>query len=264
MGPEFYGCYWTQGKKGIWLKLPTLNSNLVHPAIQVYVIHLSCKVFIYIGISYTQAPSSACYSLILLICFPNLIGCSLIKSMIGEDCQPSVLQGYHQINYFEQFLDDHVIWYIVGRFQVPSCRAWICDACLLACWRTMHSPCKCITSNWGWGVCVEWAERGDHLSLYFFTSSLDFTPKNHCVIWLHIKDHAVLGFTPDRVPCVILKFDVKSFLISKSNNTLRYVGVTWFVFHALQRLSVRFTQWNSYCIIKSIMKHVQKKALPLI
>ena len=47
----------------------------------------------------------------------------------------------------------------------------------------------------------------------------------HCVIWLHIKNHAVLGFTPDRVPCVMLKIDVKSFLISKSNNTSRYVGV---------------------------------------
>ena len=43
--------------------------------------------------------------------------------------------------------------------------------------------------------------------------------KKHCINWLHIKNHAVLGFTLDRVPCVMLKFDVKSFLISNSNNT---------------------------------------------
>lgn len=180
MGPEFYGCYRMQGKKGIWLKLPIPNSNLVHPAIQVYVIHLSCDVLMLHWNILYQAPRSACYSRILLICFLTVIGCSLIKfyDRIGFPTEglPSVLQGHYQIYYFEQFLDDHVIWYIVGRFCVPSCRARICDACLLACWRTMYSPCKCITSDWGWGVCVEWAGRGDHLSSYFFTSSLAMSP----------------------------------------------------------------------------------------
>lgn len=55
--------------------------------------------------------------------------------------------------------------------------------------------------------CVNWLHNDSHAGLGF------------CVHWLHIKNHAVLGFTPDCVPCVMLKFDVKSFLISNTNNT---------------------------------------------
>ena len=37
---------------------------------------------------------------------------------------------------------------------------------------------------------------------------------------------------------------------------LRYVGVIWFVFHVLQLLPIRFTQQNSCCISKSMIKHL--------
>ena len=37
------------------------------------------------------------------------------------------------------------------------------------------------------------------------------------------------------------------------------MGVIWFIFHALQLLPIRFTQQNSCCISKSIMKHMQNR-----
>ena len=45
---------------------------------------------------------------------------------------------------------------------------------------------------------------------------------------------------------------------SRAQLELRYVGVIWFVFHALQLLPIIFTQPNSWCIIsKYIMEHLQ-------
>ena len=44
---------------------------------------------------------------------------------------------------------------------------------------------------------------------------------------------------------------------------LRYVGVTWFLFHVLQRLVIKFTQQNLCCISKSTMKHMQELDFPL-
>ena len=41
-------------------------------------------------------------------------------------------------------------------------------------------------------------------------------------------------------------------------NCKRYVGVSWFVVHVLQLLLIRFTQQNSCCTSKTMMKHLQK------
>ena len=44
---------------------------------------------------------------------------------------------------------------------------------------------------------------------------------------------------------------------------IRYVDVIWFIFHVLKLLPIRFTQPNSWCINKSMMKYMQKPDLPL-
>ena len=42
------------------------------------------------------------------------------------------------------------------------------------------------------------------------------------------------------------------------NQWLRYVGVSWFVFHVLQLLPITFTQQHSCCNSEFMMKHLQK------
>ena len=44
---------------------------------------------------------------------------------------------------------------------------------------------------------------------------------------------------------------------------LRHVGFIWFIFNVLQLLPIRFTQQNSCCISKSMMKHLQKLGLKI-
>ena len=39
---------------------------------------------------------------------------------------------------------------------------------------------------------------------------------------------------------------------------LRYVGVIWFILHVVQPLAIRFIKQNPCCIVKPMMKHLQK------
>ena len=44
---------------------------------------------------------------------------------------------------------------------------------------------------------------------------------------------------------------------TRHDTTKAYMDVLWFVFHALQLLSIKFTQQDLFCISKFMMKHKQ-------
>ena len=45
----------------------------------------------------------------------------------------------------------------------------------------------------------------------------------------------------------------------QTSGNIRYVGDIWFVFYFLQLLMIRFTQQNSCCISKFMVKYLKKE-----